>query len=426
MIRQLRLQNFKNFRDATLELAPFTILVGANASGKSNLRDAFRVLHGIGRGYSLADIFGEKYTEGGELVWRGVRGGATGAVRRGESSFALRLQAEVLQGLVPVEGEYHLEAQGPTPRAGLRVQGESLSVAGGPEYDSAWPSDPPHQTHEDLLTVRFRAPGRRLLPVRDFPNSQPVLCAVAAGTLADGAASEVAAAAEQVRQQLLGLRAFEPDPEACRRAAVPGQTHLGDRGENLAAVLQALCAAPAQRAVLLSWLRELTPMDAVDLEFPADPAGRIIVQLVEADGQHTTAYSASDGTLRFLAYLALLLGPTPPRLVFLEEIENGIHPARLQLLVDLIDRQTSAGRLQVVATTHSAVLLQLLGPDRIGNVRLIHRPEGSPDAEIRPALSLPDAERVLREHNPAELMAAGWFETAAEFGWPAADDEVGR
>ena len=75
MFTSLRLERFKKLRDAELKLGPFTVLIGANASGKSNIRDAFRFLHGIGRGYSLAEIIGEKYGEGGERVWTGIRGG---------------------------------------------------------------------------------------------------------------------------------------------------------------------------------------------------------------------------------------------------------------------------------------------------------------------------------------------------------------
>ena len=52
MITSLRLTDFKNFADETLRAGPFTVIVGANASGKSNLRDAFRFLYGIGRGYT--------------------------------------------------------------------------------------------------------------------------------------------------------------------------------------------------------------------------------------------------------------------------------------------------------------------------------------------------------------------------------------
>ena len=50
MIGRIHLRNFKNFRQADLQLGPFTLLIGMNASGKSNLRDAFRFLHGVGRG----------------------------------------------------------------------------------------------------------------------------------------------------------------------------------------------------------------------------------------------------------------------------------------------------------------------------------------------------------------------------------------
>jgi AAA15 family ATPase/GTPase len=68
MFTSLSLERFKNFKDAELKLGPFNVLIGANATGKSNIRDAFRFLHGVARGYSLADIIGEKYAEGGERV----------------------------------------------------------------------------------------------------------------------------------------------------------------------------------------------------------------------------------------------------------------------------------------------------------------------------------------------------------------------
>jgi hypothetical protein len=89
MFTSLRLERFKIFKDAELKLGPLTVLIGANASGKSTVRDAFRFLHGIGRGYSLAEIIGEKYGEGGERVWTGIRGGTPEIAFAGGSSFAL-------------------------------------------------------------------------------------------------------------------------------------------------------------------------------------------------------------------------------------------------------------------------------------------------------------------------------------------------
>ena len=70
MIASVRMVNFKNFADEMLKLGPFTFIVGANASGKSNIRDALRFLHGIGRGYTLAEILEGKYGPGAEGVGR--------------------------------------------------------------------------------------------------------------------------------------------------------------------------------------------------------------------------------------------------------------------------------------------------------------------------------------------------------------------
>ena len=98
MITSIRLVNFKNFADETLCVGPFTIIVGANASGKSNIRDAFRFLHGIGRDYTLAEIIGGKYGPGGQREWEPIRGATNEIVRqsppssREESSFSLEVE----------------------------------------------------------------------------------------------------------------------------------------------------------------------------------------------------------------------------------------------------------------------------------------------------------------------------------------------
>ena len=92
MITSLRLVNFKNFVDETLRGGPFTVIVGTNASGKSNIRDAARFLHGIGRGYTLAEIAGGKYGEGGYPEWTGIRGAMDEIVRLGEDGFLLEAE----------------------------------------------------------------------------------------------------------------------------------------------------------------------------------------------------------------------------------------------------------------------------------------------------------------------------------------------
>ena len=160
---------------------------------------------------------------------------------------------------------------------------------------------------------------------------------------------------------------------------------------------------------------QLTPLDVVGFEFASDPAGRILATLVEADGQRTSAYSASDGTLRFLAMIAALLGPDSARFFFLEELDNGIHPTRLYLLLELIEQFAEGGNVQIVATTHSPQLLAMLSATARQHASLVYRLEGSHEGRIRRIVNIPEANRVLQEQNLARLHESGWLEDAVAF-----------
>ncbi len=94
--------NFKSFEKTVLKLGGFTVLLGTNASGKSNIRDAFRFFHGVSRGYNLAEILGEKWIECGILQWRGIRGGTREAAFLNAETFALGLDLNVQDGDIQI------------------------------------------------------------------------------------------------------------------------------------------------------------------------------------------------------------------------------------------------------------------------------------------------------------------------------------
>lgn len=83
----------------------------------------------------------------------------------------------------------------------------------------------------------------------------------------------------------------------------------------------------------------------------------------------------STGTLRILALLALLRHPSPPPVIFIEEIENGLDPRTIDLLVNEIRAAVKRGITQVVITTHSPYLLDLLS---ISQIVLVERKQGEP------------------------------------------------
>ena len=99
-----------------------------------------------------------------------------------------------------------------------------------------------------------------------------------------------------------------------------------------------------------------------------------------------SAYSASDGTLRFLAMLAALLGTNLTGIHFFEEIDNGIHPNRLWLLLELIERQTEKNGTQVITTPHSPDMLNFINEETFENTSVVARLEDTSDALIRPSI----------------------------------------
>lgn len=371
MLKKLKLERFKNFREAELNLGNLTLLVGTNASGKSNIRDAFRFLHGISRGYNLPEIIGEKWIEGGVLQWRGIRGGTKEITFKGEETFALEVSLLIEDEGVEKEVTYRIEV------------------------DAGITGKPPK-----IIADKWLLSGKHIFGVKNESNSlfnYPLFL-------------------PNFSDDLSSMRFLDLSPEAMRLPSVPGQTVLGDRGENLSSVLQEICEIPEQKQVLLEWIKELTPMDVKDLEFPSDFTGKILLTLVESNGEKISAYSASDGTLRFLAMSAVLLSPNPAKFYFFEELENGIHPSRLHLLIQLIEQQVERRNITLVATTHSPQLLRLLSKKNLEFASLTYRLPDRIDGGIKRIMDLPDARRVIEEQDLARLHEAGWLEDVIYFG----------
>ncbi|MCY3729571.1 MAG: AAA family ATPase [Nitrospira sp.] len=423
MITSIRLINFKNFVDETLRVGPFTIIVGANASGKSNVRDAFRFLHGIGRGYTLAEIIGGKYGPGGQREWEPIRGATNEIVRQapssvgGESSFSLEVELNLngtpLHYSITVgrfmEGDPDRNV--PDELGPFRLLKEELRTESGTVYTTSSPGyyrggRPPHS-----LSVKVEESSE---PEFQAATDQPVLTQyVMPGRTRRILNDQLSGT---LRSVLADMRFWDPLPERMREPSFPGATVLGDFGDNLPTALQEIRADAEQAEILTSWIQELTPMDVEDFEFPFDHSGRVHLTIREKNGKKISAYSASDGTLRFLAVLIALLGKNPVGMYFFEEIETGIHPARQWLLVELIEKQAAKRGIQVITTTHSPDMLTFVNDDTFEHLSVVCRLEDSHDAVIRPVARLPNAQDLQTSQGGlGRLLAENWMETALTF-----------
>ncbi len=129
---------------------------------------------------------------------------------------------------------------------------------------------------------------------------------------------------------------------------------LAEDGENLSLVLSMIL--PRRKPEILTALKTLND-DITDL-YVVVGDGKVLLYLVESDGREIPASRLSDGTLRYLSLLAILLHPTPPPIVAIEEPELGLHPDVMPQIAELL--VDAATRTQLVVTTHARLLIDAL------------------------------------------------------------------
>jgi predicted ATPase len=186
---------------------------------------------------------------------------------------------------------------------------------------------------------------------------------------------------------------------------------MGDHGENFAALIKTILKDDAAASAYTSWLKELTPAE-LDQVVVLPGAKRDWLFALRRNGVDYPADVLSDGTLRFAAIAAAFFQPAPPRLLLLEEIEEGLHPTRLQLLVELLKSQTGHGVEQVIATTHSPYTIAWLDKKDYSHVFLCTKDDETGATTITPFTEVPHLIEVAQRHPISDLIVQGWLETA--------------
>ena len=147
------------------------------------------------------------------------------------------------------------------------------------------------------------------------------------------------------------------DPRSSIRAGADtgsDPTSLSEYGENLAMVLHHL-DVEGHLGPINSQLKRLgAGFDQIKVRVTGT---RAYLELLEGD-LRVSAARVSDGTLRFLCLMAILLQPAPPPLLCLEEPEIGLHPDAIRIVAEAI--QEASQRTQLIVTTHSPELITCL------------------------------------------------------------------
>jgi len=338
-LEEVKLTNLLSYgrRGVSLSLEPLNVLIGPNASGKSNLIEALTLLAAAPR-----DLL-EPFRRGGgveEWIWKGA-----------DVSRIARIEVRLRLALLALR--YQLAFSAMNYR--LSISEEVIEPASGSPADL--PSFYVFREGRPAIATGGTLGAReiRTLNADDISREQSILSQRKDPTLYPELTL--------VGQEFLRLR-FYRDWDVSRGSVLrrPQQADLpndflAENGENLALVVSTLQNQPDVKKALLDNLKLL--WDAVE-DVRATPQGGTLQIFFHERGFKTPVPMSrlSDGTLRFLCLLAILCHPEPPPLVCIEEPELGLHPDAIATVAKLL--VDAASRTQLVVTTHSDALVSAL------------------------------------------------------------------
>ncbi|NLX27009.1 MAG: AAA family ATPase [Lentisphaerae bacterium] len=314
-----------------LELAPLNILVGANGSGKSNLLEAFSLLHAspVNLPSPVKEMGGVK-----EWLWKGET----------QAKIAnLEAIINVSSSKQPVRHTLSItEHGGRFEVVDERVENEKpYQGQTNPYLYYAYRHGNPvlndFSEKKRALKRENVNPEESILSQFKDPERYPVL-------------SDLAASYRSLR--LYRNFIFGPNASLRREQSSHGRSDfLVDGGENLSLVISKI--QMQVRKELIASLRKLYE-EITDIHLQID-GGNVLLFLEEGSGRHIPSTRLSDGTLRYLCLLAILLHPSPPQFIAIEEPEIGLHPDLIPELARLL--RAASQRTQLVVTTHSRMLI---------------------------------------------------------------------
>lgn len=358
LLKNITLHGFLSFNpdSETVPLKSLNVVIGPNGSGKSNFVEALSVLRAVPRDLPLP------IREGGgvkDWIWNGkpptdhasvdvvFEEGVIEKFKTDNPSVRYQLVFGTEGDQFTVLDE-RIENEHPTPgeqkpyfyfgyengRPMLNIQGEGR-----------------HLRREEI------DPTQSILSQRRDPESYP----------------EVTRVADLLRQIVI-YRSWSFGPNSTLRTSCPPDVftgHLAEDFSNLPARLAVLKRTPAVKGRIIELLQEFSP-DFKDIE--VTPEGGQLQLYLEEAGRMIPARRLSDGTLRYLCLLVILVDPTPPPLVVIEEPELGLHPDILPAIRDLL--VDASRRCQLVVSTHSTQLVDAM-TEHAESVLVCEKQEGS-------------------------------------------------
>lgn len=357
MIRTLAIGNYRSLLDLKIPFGGLNVITGENASGKSNLYKALRLLSETAQGGVINSLAREGGLEstfwaGPETISSEMRDGSV-PVQGGPRQKAARLRL----GFSGDDFSYSISLGLPPP-----PMGEPSAFSLDPEIkrECIWAGD--YYRPASLLIDRSGSvvkarEGRSWDVINKHANNFESIFSQPADP---ERAPEIVALREEIRAWRF-YDHFRSDSEAPARLPQLGTRTpvLHHDGRDLAAALQTII--------------EIGDVDALDTAISDAFPGAVLSITIQDDGRFAinlhqegllrplSGAELSDGTLRYLLWVAALLTPRPPPLMVLNEPETSLHPDLLPALARLIIRASANTQIWVVS--HASRLIAALESD---------------------------------------------------------------
>lgn len=400
MIKSVKLRNWKSYEESILYIDSLMIVIGANSSGKSNAVDALIFLSRIAGGAGIFQAIG------GDVSLSTLRGGMDWVCRKGTNSFTLEVVMEYEEN----DYEYVITVETGTARA--LVTEEKLNLCGRNQrlfYTNL--------QDRELLSIPTYfytgKPGKR----QNFDLNRNTSILYQSKTL-QLRNKETANIISELAKQLSGIFVLDPTPNHMRDYAALAEK-LSSDGSNIAGVLAALNDEQREKVQkkLTSYLRKIPEKDIEDVwterigKFNTDAMLYCKEAWQENDECIVDARGMSDGTLRFLAIMTALLTNEANRLIVIEEVDNGLHPSRAKILLNMLKELGNEKKADVLITTHNPALLDAAGTSMIPFITVAHRDDRG-QSHLKLLEDIRELPKMISTGNIGDLVTNGKIESA--------------
>ena len=388
MLKRIKIQKYKSLVDLELNLEPLSVILGPNASGKSNFLDALYLLSQLATSQTLEAAFDSPYRGHPLESFTFGDKGIKSLLAEQKVSFSIEVDVQlsnaviegVNQRIQKIKETTDTDVQNldnPVSRRSLlvrekelryRIEIEMLPKLGilrvADEYLAALSADgKPKRNRKPFLEriknrLHLRMEGQShplyyeryldfsILSRSHYPPHYPHLTAM--------------------QQELANWLTFYLEPREQMRLPNPVKAvhDIGSMGEDLAAFLNTLHGLNRKQFKSIEKSLHTMIPSITGIDVSVNELGEVELDLLEGE-KRISARLLSEGTLRILGLLALVGAKEPPALVGFEEPENGIHPRRIRRIARFLETRMILEDIQFIVTTHSALLPDLIPPESL-------------------------------------------------------------